>query len=266
MNCPEKTFSLAEKTGIITLLLGFLLFFIHPAMAIALLLFFLLLCVGAPFFPGFGFYLPIISLGKPGINGVALTFDDGPSPESTPILLDLLARHGLPATFFVVGKKAAAYPELITQILDKGHTIGNHSLKHDPFLMLRSAKALQTDIHTTQEIIKQSGIIPLIFRPPAGISNPRLGKVLAQEGLIAVTYSCRAFDRGNRNINNLAEKILKRLQSGDIIMLHDLPPNQEELADYWRQELDHLFARLQKKHNVVSLAEIIQSPVMTTVE
>jgi len=265
MSCLKKTFSLAEKTGITTLLLGFLLFFVHPTLAIALLLLFLLLCIGAPFFPGFGFYLPIISRGKPGINGVALTFDDGPSPESTPILLDLLAQYGLQATFFVVGEKAAAHPELIQKILAQGHTIGNHSLKHDPLLMLRSAKALQADIHTTQKIIKESGITPLIFRPPAGISNPRLGKVLAQEGLIAVTYSCRAFDRGNRSINNLAEKILKRLQPGDIIMLHDLPPNQEELADYWWQELDHLFGILLKKFTVDTLENIIQNPVASKV-
>ncbi len=256
------SFSLAAKTGIIALLFALPLFFINPALATVPLLLFLMLCLGAPFFPRFGFFLPIISRGKPGTNGVALTFDDGPSPESTPILLDILARYRLPATFFVVGEKAASHPELIAAILAQGHAIGNHSLKHDYFLMLRSLKTLQADIHHTQKILKKIGIHPLVFRPPAGISNPRLAKVLAREGLITVNYSCRAFDRGNRSINKLAARILDRLQPGDIIMLHDLPPHQEQQSDYWQQELECLFSALKNNYAVVSLEKIIQCPVM----
>lgn len=255
-------FSLAEKSGIIALLIALLLFFISPALATVPLLLFLLLCFGAPFFPRFGFFLPIISRGKPGTNGVALTFDDGPSPESTPILLDILARYRLQATFFVVGERAADHPELITDILAQGHAIGNHSLRHDHLLMLRSLKTLQADIHNTQEILKKIGIHPLVFRPPAGISNPRLAKVLAGEGLITVNYSCRAFDLGNRNINKLAAKILARLHPGDIIMLHDLPPHQEKRSEYWQQELEGLFAALRNNYTVVSLEKIIKCPVM----
>ncbi|HDK42956.1 MAG TPA: polysaccharide deacetylase family protein [Desulfobacteraceae bacterium] len=253
---------LAAKSGIIALLLALPLFVISPALATVPLLLFLLLCLGAPFFPRFGFFLPIISRGKPGTNGVALTFDDGPSPESTPILLNILARYQLPATFFVVGEKAANHPELITDILSQGHAIGNHSLRHDHLLMLRSLKTLQADIHNTQEILKKIGIQPLVFRPPAGISNPRLAKVLAGEGLITVNFSCRAFDRGNRSINKLAARILDRLQPGDIIMLHDLPPYQENRSDYWQQELECLFAALRNNYTVVSLKKIIQCPVM----
>lgn len=265
-NALKTSFFLAEKIGTTALLLALLLLFIRPALATVPLVFFLLLCLGAPFFPGFSFFLPIISRGKAGTNGVALTFDDGPSPSSTPILLDLLARHNLQATFFVVGEKAANHPELITDILAQGHIIGNHSFCHDYFLMLRTSKNLQADIHNTQEILKKSGIKPLAFRPPAGITNPRLGKVLAREGLTAITYSCRAFDRGNRNISNLAGKILDRLRPGHIIMLHDLPPQQKDLLNYWQKELDYLFGALKKNYSVVSLEEVTQGPVMTAVK
>ena len=103
---------------------------------------------------------------------------------------------------------------------------------------------------------------PLVFRPPAGITSSRLGKVLEREHLITVTYSCRALDRGNRNIQNLAGKILDRLQPRDIIMLHDLPPYQSDLLQYWQKELDHLFGTLAKDYNVVSLEEVIAQPVM----
>jgi len=258
----KQSLSLAEKTGIISLALAFLLFFIAPLLAIIPLFFFLLLCLVAPFFPGGSFFLPVISRGQTGTKTIALTFDDGPSPLSTPILLDLLARYDLQATFFVVGEKAARYPELIADILAHGHTIGNHSWDHDYFLMLRSQKILLRDIHTTQGILRKSGVQPLVFRPPVGITSPRLGKVLAQEGLIAVTYSCRAFDRGNRNIQNLAVKILNHLHSGDIIMLHDLPPLEPGQSEYWQKELRQLFSVLKKSYTVDSLEQTIDRPVM----
>lgn len=238
-----------------------LLFFTSPSLAVLPLAFFLLLCAVASFFPGLSFYLPIISRGQRGIKTVALTFDDGPSPSSTPLLLDLLARHQLPATFFLIGAKAARYPELVAEILDRGHSVGNHSWSHDYFLMLRSGKTLRADIHNTQEILKKTGIQPLVFRPPVGITGSRLGEVLAEEGLITVTYSCRAFDRGNRNIHHLADKILRRLRPGDIIMLHDLPTYRKTESDDWVKELEHLFAVLAKSYNVVPLAEIINRPV-----
>jgi len=264
-NLAKISFSPAEKTGFITLGMASLLSFIYPALAVIPLFLFLLLCFAAPFFPGFSFFLPIISRGPAGMESIALTFDDGPSPSSTPILLDLLDRHSLQATFFVVGEKAAKYPELITEIIARGHTLGNHSWSHDYFLMLRRQNNLRKDIHKTQENLKELGIQPLVFRPPAGITNPRLGKVLTGEGLITVTYSCRALDRGNRNIRNLSGKILEHLQPGDIVMLHDLAPHQKKQLGYWQKELDHLFRTLTLDYNPVPLEQLIRQPVMRLV-
>ena len=242
----RTSLTLAEKTGIVVLVLAFLLFFIAPLLTIVLLSGFLLICFMAPFFPVFGFFLPVVSRGQPGTTGIAITFDDGPSPSSTPIVLDLLARHKLQATFFVVGENAVNYPELIRKIVAEGHSIGNHSWRHDYFLMLRSQKTLGEDIRKTQQMLRQSGVRPLLFRPPAGIIGPRLAKILVQEQLTAVTYSCRAFDRGNRNIHNLAAKILKKLHPGDIVMLHDLQPYQKNQLQQWQNELDTLFSVLAK--------------------
>lgn len=257
---PEST--RAEKTGGIALLLALLLAFFSPSLAIVPLAFFLSLCLAAPFFPAFAFFLPMISRGTPDGNRIALTFDDGPWPSSTPILLELLSRHQLRATFFVVGRQAAQFPELIEAILAQGHSIGNHSLRHDPFLMLRAPANVQRDIHATQEILKKFGIRPRVFRPPAGITNPVLGRVLARENLMAVAYSCRAFDRGNRNVRKLAEKILRQLKPGSIVMLHDLPPQRKTVSDCWQKELARLFAALQDSGRVVALEEIIRNPVM----
>jgi len=258
----RKFLSPAEKVGLASLALAVPLFLLQPASAIIPLSAFLLLCMGAPFYPRSSFFLPVISRAREKTDGITLTFDDGPSPASTPIILDLLDRYSLQATFFVVGEKAAAHPELIQSILAGGHSIGNHSLKHDYFLMLRSGENLQTDIRETQNILKKSGVIPLVFRPPTGISGPRLARVLAEENLLAVTYSCQAYDRGNRNVRHLAAKILQRLRPGDIIMLHDLPPQQKSMTDYWQQELDTLFSSLKSDHQVVPLETLIQEPVM----
>ncbi|MFT5726876.1 MAG: peptidoglycan/xylan/chitin deacetylase (PgdA/CDA1 family) [Desulforhopalus sp.] len=261
-NMYKTPFSLGEKIGVVSLLLALLLFFVTPSLAVLPLIVFLILCFGAPFFPRFSFFLPVISCGKAGGKEIALTFDDGPSPQSTPILLELLARHNLHATFFVIGEKAAQYPELIESILEKGHTIGNHSWNHDYFLMLKSTKRIQKDIQKSQEIFKQYGVKPVVFRPPVGITGARLGGVLAAEEMIAVNYSCRAFDGGNRNIHNLAEKILGRVEPGAVIMLHDLPPYQERLEDYWQKELDQLFDTLKRRYTVASLEQLIERPVM----
>jgi peptidoglycan/xylan/chitin deacetylase (PgdA/CDA1 family) len=258
----KQRLSLAEKTGIAAMLLGLALSGVDPRLAVIPLLLFLLLCLGAPFLPGFSFFLPIISRGKPGTEGVALTFDDGPAPESTPVLLDLLDRHNLSATFFVVGEQAKKHPELLRKILAHGHSIGNHSLRHDSLLMLRGPKALSEDIHATQEILKYFGLRTLAFRPPVGITNPHLGRVLDTEGLIAINYSCRAFDRGNRNIGNLAGKILRKLKPGDIIMLHDLPPHQDKMIAQWKEELEQLFASLHNDYGVIPLDQLIGQPVM----
>ena len=260
-------FSLAEKTGSAALLTAVPLGFSNsPQTAVAPLALFLLACLVAPFLPRWSFFLPVICRGTPGNEGIALTFDDGPFPASTPILLELLALYRLPATFFVVGEHAAAHPELIAAILDHGHTIGNHSLRHDYLLMLRDYSTLEADIRQTQEILTHMGIRPLLFRPPIGITSPRLQPALASLELQALTFSCRVFDRGNRKIRKLAARVLKQLRPGDILLLHDNPPDNAERTAYWHQEIHHLFAQLSQTNRVVPLSDLIGQPVMVPVE
>jgi len=262
----QNGYSLAEKSGFAAFLLAVPLGFIAPSLAALPLLLFLLTCLAAPFCPQCSFFLPVISNGRPESDAIALTIDDGPSPSSTPLLLALLGKHRLRATFFVIGEKAAAYPELIDLILGHGHTIGNHSYRHDNFLMCRSIRALEKDIRATQDILAQAGIQPLLFRPPIGITNPRLKPVLDGLGLQAVTFSCRIFDRSNRNVANLAAKVLRKLRPGDILLLHDNPPPNSEKIAYWHTELDYLFSNLQELHHVVPLSELIGRPVMIAIE
>ena len=174
------------------------LLFLDRNLALVPLVIFVILCCITPFFSRLSFFLPIISRGKKGTQGVALTFDDGPDPEVTPGVLELLARHGVTATFFVTGLRAARYPGIMRAILAGGHAVGNHSYSHSPFMMFKGHKTLRREVVSTQNILKQFGIVPLAFRPPVGITNSRLWRVLLENGLFCVNFSLRAGDMGNR--------------------------------------------------------------------
>ena len=225
------------------------------------LLLFILLCMTLPFFPRLSFFLPIISKGT---RGVALTFDDGPDPEVTPQLLRLLARHGATATFFVTGQRAERYPGIIKSILAAGHTIGNHSYSHFPFLMLKGTATLRREVSAAQQVLLKMGIVPLAFRPPVGITNSRLWRVLLENGMFCVNFSCRAADFGNRRIAGLSEKILSKVVQGDVILLHDTRPRQGEPAELLQQFEAILTGLRERSLPILPLGRLIGKEVMQT--
>lgn len=223
---------------------------------------FVICCLAAPFFPRFGFYLPVISQGSTGKNMVALTFDDGPDPETTPLLLELLAQYAVTATFFVIGEKVHKHPELMREIIAKGHAVGNHSYHHDVLLMLRSSKKIANEICMGQQALSKCGLKPLIFRPPVGITNPELGRILKDQGLFCVNFSCRGFDAGNRRIDGLADRILKKIRPDDIVLLHDCRPRRGASVTMWLREIEVLLDGLERKNlTPVSLEYLIGRPV-----
>ena len=257
--CP---LSPAHIAGFAAFHLYAILLFVDIRTAPLPLLAFLLACVIAPFLPRVGFFLPIVGRGKPGEKGVALTFDDGPDPEVTPLLLDLLARHSVSATFFVTGERAALHPSIIRDILSRGHSIGNHSYHHFPFLTLKGIRTLRREIESTQSLLAGFGIVPLAFRPPVGITNPLLWRVLLEQGMFCVNYSCRAVDIGNRRIGRLSEKVLKAVSQGDIIALHDVAPRHAG-TERLMAEFDALLRGLTEKGlEVVPLGRLIGREVM----
>lgn len=251
-----------QISGIGTILLFIILLFVNIILAIVPLILFALLCAAAPFVIKSGFFLPVISRGDRNKNAVSLTFDDGPHPEVTPALLRLLAKYSAKATFFVTGENAAQYPDTIKLIIAQGHTIGNHSYKHDPLLMLRRKKNLYNEIKLTQNILNKFGITLLAFRPPAGITNPRLRPVLQQLGMYCINWSIRALDTGNRKISDLAKKILKKVKAGDIILLHDSNPNAIDTG-ILLNEIEQILIGLKKSGLfVLPLSELTGKNVM----
>jgi len=267
MNLQPTDFHLSQAhvAGFVSFAAALLLCIIDVRLSMVPLAIFLLLCVAAPFLPRMSFFLPTVSRGKSGEKAVAITFDDGPDPRSTPALLQLLSKNQMQGTFFVTGQRAARHPELVRDILSLGHSIGNHSYHHDNFIMLRGAKALKKEIQSTQEILRRSGITPLAFRPPVGITNPRLWRVLRELGMYNVNFSCRAVDAGNRRIRNLSTRILKRLRPDDIIALHDIRPGDDAAFSYWLNEIGLILSGIRERgFAVYPLSQLIGRPVMAT--
>lgn len=238
------------------------LLFFNVSLAMLPLLFFVLLCCITPLFPRLSFFLPIISRGPRGAKGVALTFDDGPDPMVTPRLLELLAQHGVKATFFVTGMRAERYPEIMKAILASGHAVGNHSYSHSPFLMLKGRRILQREIASAQKILLQFGIVPLAFRPPVGITNPNLWRALLENSMFCVNFSRRGADFGNRRVVNLARRLLTKVVPGDIILLHDVAPRQGGVTNLL-QEFSMLIEGLKGRGlEILPLARLIGKEVM----
>jgi peptidoglycan/xylan/chitin deacetylase (PgdA/CDA1 family) len=263
MNSKFSSLSPAQITGIILLFLAVVVFFFYPLLAAAIALFYIILCVVASFLPKSSFYLPVISKGCTGKNFVALTFDDGPSEPTTREILDLLNKYSVQATFFVSGVNALKHPDIIREIIARGHTIGNHSFHHNPFLMIGSYNYLYEEVFRAHDVLQKMAINTLIFRPPVGIINPKLPLVLNKLGLLCVTFNCRAFDAGNRHVKNLSFKILKKVKADDIILLHDVSPRRKEDDILLLSEIEKILQGLnQKGLKVAPLADLIGREVM----
>lgn len=153
---------------------------------------------------------------------VFLSFDDGPSEQFTPIVLDVLKRNEIKALFFCIGQHAELYPGLVKQISDEGHRIGNHTFSHDWRNSYKSSGVTEAEINHTNDIIfKIIGHKTNLFRPPFGITNPSIAKALKSTGLHSIGWDIRSFDTISNDPEKLVQRITDRLRPGSIILLHD---------------------------------------------
>ena len=155
-------------------------------------------------------------------NVIALTFDDGPNPEFTPEVLDLLKNYNVKATFFCIGKNAEKYPELIKRIISEGHIIGNHSYSHTNNYGFLSNQIVLTDIQQAQQVFKNITSLNLkLFRPPFGVTNPNISKAVEKLNLQTMGWSIRTLDTIAKNPDKVYKKITSKLKKGDVVLLHD---------------------------------------------
>jgi peptidoglycan-N-acetylglucosamine deacetylase len=140
----------------------------------------------------------------------------------TPKVLDILDSHRAKASFFVIGDKAAVHPELIREIVKRGHSIENHSRGHSNVFGFFAWTALRKDIGSAQEIIAAiAGRPPAFFRSPMGIRNPLLDPVIARLGLRYITWTRRGFDTVAGDPSVVLDRLTRRMSAGDILVLHD---------------------------------------------
>lgn len=152
---------------------------------------------------------------------IALTFDDGPT-NFTIEILDLLKQYNAKATFFCIGKNVEKHPEIIKKIDIEGHLIGNHSYSHSHFFDFYSTKKVYAELEKTDSIIEK--IInkkPQFFRPPYGVINPSIRRVLNIKKHKVIGWNIRSFDGLISNEKLIFNKIKKQLKPGSVILMHD---------------------------------------------
>lgn len=153
---------------------------------------------------------------------IAITIDDGPDPDVTPRVLEVLDRHGAKATFFCIGERARRHPALCGQVTGAGHTIENHSQHHCHNFSLLGPRGFMHEIGSGQSTLTEiTGRVPRFFRAPAGLRNPFLDPVLARLDLKLASWTRRGFDTRTRDANAVGARLLRGLAGGDILLLHD---------------------------------------------
>jgi peptidoglycan/xylan/chitin deacetylase (PgdA/CDA1 family) len=183
-------------------------------------------------------YLSIVGLGSYFINlnwfiksvnenneeGISFTFDDGPHPKNTPVILNILKKHNVQATFFVIGKEAEKYPDLIKQIVNEGHIIGNHSYSHSHYIPFFWKNKLIKDYKKTGDLLQNIiGQTPNYIRPPFGATSPKYTKLLNKTNYTSFGWTYRTFDTTSITPELLISNTLNAVTKNNrtILLFHD---------------------------------------------
>ena len=155
-------------------------------------------------------------------NKIALTFDDGPHPRYTPEILEILDEYGVHATFFFVGENVTYYPDVARRVAQGGHEIGNHTYHHVSPGKNIDIKTLQEELSHCEQIIQQmTDTSPKLFRPPQGNWNDALYGLAREKDYEIVLWNIDTLDWAHRSCEQITSHVLERVQSGDIILMHD---------------------------------------------
>jgi len=155
-------------------------------------------------------------------RGVAITIDDGPDPDVTPRVLELLEGYEARASFFCIGERVLRYPDLAQEIVRRGHVIENHSQRHRHNFSLLGPGAMSSEVSQAQEsIYRVTGSSPQFFRAPAGLRNPFLDPVLTRLKLRLASWTRRGFDTVSADAEAVVRRLAKPLLAGELLVLHD---------------------------------------------
>ena len=152
---------------------------------------------------------------------IVLTFDDGPHPKQTRQILDFLDKYQIKATFFVIGVNVREYPDVLREVLDRGHEIGNHTNTHSHAARLDSMTLEQQILDCEREIFLQSGASVKLFRPPEGALNDYMRTIIRDLGYTNVLWNLDTLDWAHTPPEQIAEYVISNAKNGDIILMHD---------------------------------------------
>lgn len=187
---------------------------------------------------------------------IALTFDDGPHPKYTEQILDILDKYNAKATFFVIGKNAEMYPDIVLQEYDRGHEIGNHTYSH-PDLKKISAENFLLEIEKTNDVIKQiTGTEPKLFRPPGGYLSNTIVNEIMQQNATTVLWSWRQDTRDWEcpSVGCIVSAVLGNLRDGDIVLFHDYNAHNSPTPG----ALEEILAKLSEQgYKFVTVSELM---------
>ena len=197
----------------------------HGVAALIFGITFVIISVGSVL-PRCALFGPLITRLPQGTVGVCVTIDDGPHPDTTPVLLDLLEDHDAKAVFFLIGDRSQQHPELVREIARRGHLIGNHSQTHPAatFWLLRPWQLWREVAGCQETLCAILGQAPTWFRPPVGHHNLFLASILRALGLTMMIWNCRGFDGVKRDVAGILRCIERDLRPGAIVLLHDANP------------------------------------------
>ena len=156
-------------------------------------------------------------------DAVWLTIDDGPHPEDTPAMLDLLDRYGATATFFFIGERAAAHPELVREVVRRGHSVGNHTMRHAQYAFWAyGPRGVGREVREAQQVLTElAGTAPVWFRAPVGFKNPFLSREIDRAGLHLACWNARGYDGIAANKDTVMKHLKAQTRPGAIILMHE---------------------------------------------
>ena len=174
------------------------------------------------YYVSWNFFIKIVCSATTHQKEIAISFDDGPATNYTPEILQLLKQENIKAAFFCIGHRIPGNENIVKQIKEEGHIIGNHSYSHHFWFDMFSSKKMLDDLKKMDlETEKATGLRPKLFRPPYGVTNPNLKKAIIKGGYTPVGWSVRSMDTVIKDEGKLLSKIKGALKPGAVFLFHD---------------------------------------------
>ena len=190
-----------------------------------------------------------------GEKKIALTFDDGPHPEYTGEILDILKEYGIKATFFVIGENADLYPELIEREVAEGHEIGNHTVSHTSLLKADRAK-MDAEVGSFSSLLEERfGYKTSLLRPPGGSYNEAVTAYAKENGYHIILWSVDTRDWAHTPASEIRKNVIKNTSDGAIILFHDYVAGKSPTPEALRSVIPELLA---KGYEFVTVSELIR--------